>query len=147
MHIKLLDLDSQRRDNILNAALKEFALKGFDHASTNVIAKEARLSKALMFHYVNSKQDLFLFVFDYFNNLLQKEYFTLIDFSDSDLFRRLHHSYLLQIKLLKKYPWIFEFSKLSVTTNSAEINQALEKRAREQQSSCYERIFDERIRL
>ncbi|WP_220482729.1 TetR family transcriptional regulator [Fontibacillus panacisegetis] len=28
--------------------MKEFALKGFDNASTNVIAKEAGISKALI---------------------------------------------------------------------------------------------------
>lgn len=30
MCTKLLELESRRRDTILNAALKEFALKGFD---------------------------------------------------------------------------------------------------------------------
>ena len=65
---KLLELDTQRRDAILNAALKEFSLRGYDNASTNVIAKEAGISKALMFHYVSSKQDLFLAVYDYFAN-------------------------------------------------------------------------------
>lgn len=80
MLTKLLDLEPQRRDAILNAALKEFALRGFDNASTNVIAKEAGISKALMFHYVNNKQELFLFVYDYFTKLLDKEYFTKMNF-------------------------------------------------------------------
>jgi len=64
MPTKLLDLEPPRRNAILNAALKEFALRGFDNASTNVIAKEADISKALMFHYINSKQELFLLVYD-----------------------------------------------------------------------------------
>ena len=51
---KLLELDTQRRDAILNAALKEFSSQGYDNASTNVIAKEAGISKALMFHYVRN---------------------------------------------------------------------------------------------
>ncbi len=56
MPTKLLDLEPPRRNAILNAALKEFVSRGFDNASTNVIAKEAGISKALMFHYANSKQ-------------------------------------------------------------------------------------------
>lgn len=55
MATKLLDLSPQCRDAVLNAALKEFSLQGYDNASTNVIAKEAGISKALMFHYVSSK--------------------------------------------------------------------------------------------
>lgn len=142
MPTKLLDLEPQRRDAILNAALKEFVKRGFDNASTNVIAKDAGLSKALMFHYVNNKQDLFLFVYDYFTELLEKEYFTKLDFSEKDIFVRLRQSYLLQIDLIKQYPWIFEFSKLSIITKSDEANKALESRANKKQLSCDHQIFD-----
>ncbi len=142
MPIKLLDLESQRRDAILNAALKEFVLRGFDNASTNVIAKEAGISKALMFHYINNKQELFLLVYDYFTELLDKEYFTKMDFSEKDIFARLRQSYLLQIDLIKQYPWIFDFNKLSFVTTSGEVNKALENRASKNQSSCDHQIFD-----
>jgi TetR/AcrR family transcriptional regulator len=142
MSAKLLDLEPSRRDAILNAALKEFALKGFDDASTNVIAKEAGISKPLMFHYVNSKQELFLLVYDYFTKLLDHEYLAKMDFSEKDIFARLRRSYLLQIDLMKQYPWIFDFNKLSVVTNSKEINKAIEDRAGKRQLSCFRQIFD-----
>lgn len=142
MPIKLLDLEPPRRDAILNAALKEFTLRGFDNASTNIIAKESGISKALMFHYVKNKQELFLFVYDYFTELLDKEYFAKMDFSKKDIFDRLRQSYLLQIDLIKQYPWIFEFSKLSIMTKSDEVNKALENRANKRQSSCDHQIFD-----
>lgn len=142
MPAKLLDLESQRRDAILNAALKEFAFRGFESASTNVIAKEAGISKALMFHYVNDKQTFFLLVYDYFAELLDQEYFTRIDFTERDIFDRLRQSYLLQIELIKKYPHIFEFDKLSVVTKTDEINKALEKRAYQKRLSCEHQMFD-----
>lgn len=126
---KLFDLDIPRRDAILNAALKEFAIQGYDNASTNVIAKEAGISKALMFHYVNSKQELFFAVYDYFNQLLRKEYYQKMDHAETDIFARLRLSYLLQLELLKQYPWILDFHKLSATTNSDEINAELKKRS------------------
>lgn len=143
MLTKILDLDPLRKDAILNAALKEFSSQGYDRASTNVIAKEAGISKALMFHYVSSKQELFLFVYDYFSDLIKKDYFELMDYTEKDIFVRLRQSYLLQIKLSEKYPWIFEFHKLSNTTNSAEVNQELERRAHADHSSCYPKLFDE----
>lgn len=143
MLTKLLDLDSQRRNAILNAALKEFSSQGYDNASTNVIAKEAGISKALMFHYVSSKQELFLVVYDYFSDLIKKEYFELMNYDAKDIFDRLHQSYLLQIKLSEKYPWILEFNKLSRTTNSNEVNEELESRTHKEHSSCYPKLFDE----
>lgn len=49
-------LQEQRKAALLNAALREFAEYGYEQASTNRIAKEAGLSKPLMFHYVGNKQ-------------------------------------------------------------------------------------------
>lgn len=143
MPAKLLDLEPSRRDAVLNAALKEFALRGFDDASTNVIAKEAGISKALMFHYVKNKQELFLLVYDYFSALLDQEYFAKMNFLENDIFTRLRQSYLLQIDLLKQYPWIFDLNKLSAMTNSGEVNQALENRANKKQASCGPQLLDE----
>ncbi|MFA9560425.1 TetR/AcrR family transcriptional regulator [Evansella sp. AB-rgal1] len=139
---KLLDLEPLRRNAILNAALKEFALKGFDKASTNVIAKESGISKPLMFHYVGNKQELFLLVYDYFTEILNNEYFLKMDFTKKDIFDRLRQSYLLQLELIKQYPWIFELNKLSIITNSDEVNKELEKRDRKKQSSCGTEIFE-----
>lgn len=137
---KLLELDTQRRDAILNAALKEFSLQGYDNASTNVIAKEAGISKALMFHYVGGKQELFLVVYDFFSDLMEKEYFQVMNYDEKNIFNRLRQSYALQISLLKKYPWITEISNLSQITNSEEINKELKKR--KEHTRCYPKLFD-----
>ena len=88
MSAKLLNLEPGRRDAILNAALKEFVLEGYDKASTNVIAKEAGISKALMFHYVSSKQELFFWVYDYFDDLMKREYFERMDYEEKDIFNK-----------------------------------------------------------
>ncbi len=142
MLLKLINLESKRRDAILNAALKEFSTKGFDEASTNVIAKEAGISKGLMFHYVNSKKDLFLFLYDYCTDMINKEYFDLMNFNEKDIFERLRQSYLLQLELLQKHPWIFEFNKVGAVTRSDEINKELEDRLEGKQTLCYEAMFD-----
>lgn len=139
---KILNLESKRRDVILNAALQEFATKGFDDASTNVIAKESGISKGLLFHYVNSKKDLFLFLYDYCSDMINKEYLNVMNFNEKDIFERLRQSYLLQIELLKKHPWIFEFIKITGITRSDEINKELEKRVNGKQSVCQETMFD-----
>ncbi len=139
---KLTNLEEKRRDAILNAALEEFATKGFDEASTNAIAKEAGISKGLMFHYVNNKKDLFLFLYDYCTEKINEEYFNLMNFNERDIFERLWQSYLLQLELLHKHPWIFEFNKVSANTKSEEINKELEERQRGKQALCYESVFD-----
>src|SRR5690625_162215 len=89
MQLKISKLEPKRKDAILNAALKEFSTNGFDNASTNVIAKEAGISKGLMFHYITSKEKLFLFLYDYCVDRINKEYIDLMNFNEKDIFERL----------------------------------------------------------
>src|SRR5690625_3920976 len=142
MQLKILNTEPKKRDVILNAALKEFSLKGFDNASTNCTAKEAGISKGLMFHYINSKKDLFLFLYDYCADRINKEYIDLMNFNEKDIFERLRQSYILQIELLQQYPWIFDFIMITDITNSDEVNKKLEERVNEKLSRCQEEMFE-----
>ena len=49
------DVSTQRRTQILEAALKVFARKGFSNARTDDIAQEAGISKGLLYWYFESK--------------------------------------------------------------------------------------------
>ena len=60
-----INTEDAKIQGIINAALKEFAQRGYEEASTNRIAKAAGMSKALMFHYVKSKEELLLMLLDY----------------------------------------------------------------------------------
>ncbi len=140
--IKLSDLDEERRCSILNAALKEFAIKGYDNASTNIIARESGISKPLMFHYIGSKQELFLYVFDYFSELLNKEYYRMVSYDNPDILERLHQSFMLQLKLLKKHPWVFELNRLNNVTGSEEVNRQLEHRNTNKNTNCFPSLFE-----
>lgn len=57
---QLKQIRDKRREQIMNAALKVFAKKGFIGAKTNMIAKEAGLSEGLLYKYFKSKDELFV---------------------------------------------------------------------------------------
>lgn len=48
------------RQDILRAALREFARRGYDGATLRVIAKEARVDPALVYHYFGDKEGVFV---------------------------------------------------------------------------------------
>lgn len=54
------ELESQRRGQILKAALAVFARKGFHGATVAEIAREARLSEGTIYNYFRSKEDLLI---------------------------------------------------------------------------------------
>jgi AcrR family transcriptional regulator len=49
----------QSQERILEAALKEFAAKGFAGARVDVIARRARINKRMLYHYFGDKEGLF----------------------------------------------------------------------------------------
>ena len=49
----------QSQERILEAALKEFAAKGFAGARVDVIARLARINKRMLYHYFGDKEGLF----------------------------------------------------------------------------------------
>lgn len=47
-------------ERILKASIEEFAEKGYAAASTNSIAKKAKVAKGLLFYYFKSKENLYI---------------------------------------------------------------------------------------
>ncbi len=56
------NLDAQRRDRVLHAAMAEFGRHGYSGGSLNVIAREAGVAKGSLFQYFDDKFDLFAHV-------------------------------------------------------------------------------------
>lgn len=134
-------LDKNRKDAIINAALKEFATKGYDEASTIVIARNAGISKGLMFHYVNSKKEFFLFLCDYCSKIVREEYSELMNLNEKDLLERLRQSYILQLELLHRHPWILEFSRIITNEKSEQVRMELDQLFKMIKPICYETMF------
>ncbi|MCL2193139.1 MAG: TetR/AcrR family transcriptional regulator, partial [Treponema sp.] len=81
---KFLKLDDEKRDRILNAAMKEFRY-GYVKASTDIIVKEAGISKGLLFHYFGTKEQLYTFLVRHTSELVQKDYFDMINLGHKDI--------------------------------------------------------------
>ncbi|MCO7124537.1 TetR/AcrR family transcriptional regulator [Sporolactobacillus shoreicorticis] len=102
-------MDEPKEKAILDAAIHEFAIKGFDRASTNQIAKSSGVSKGLIFHYYDSKEKLFEESVDYAIRFTMKE----MDFENwklsSDMLADIRKICQMEIRVYKKYPDIYQF--------------------------------------
>lgn len=105
----LKNMDSEKRDRIINAALEEFSKNSFDKASTNTIVKNAGISKGLIFHYFNSKKSLHESLENYIIKTVVETLQDEIDWNETDFFNRLKHVAMIKGRLTLRYPSIFEF--------------------------------------
>lgn len=53
------ELTPERRRRLLQTAAREFAIKGYEHASLNAIIRDCDMRKSSFYHYVGSKAALF----------------------------------------------------------------------------------------
>ena len=69
-----LNLPKEKRDNIVNAAIDEFAEYGLENASTNRIVANSGISKGSFYQYFEDKQDVFMYLLTLLENE-KMEYF------------------------------------------------------------------------
>ena len=127
MNEKFFDLNREKQDRMINAALRIFAENGYRHASTDVIVKEAGISKGLLFHYFTNKLGLFSFLFDYSVKYMIFEYERLLSASETDYFTIRKEMERAKLNVLRSYPYMNEFIEKSLQENQLDVIQTIEE--------------------
>jgi len=141
MFSKFLNLQQEKQERILHAAMKEFAQNGFEKASTNEIIKEADISKGLLFYYFKNKKSLYLFLYDYCIELYTKEFYNKINMDETDIFIKLRECGLVKAELMIRYPEIFVFIEVAYREKSKNVKSDLELINSELTTSSYAKVF------
>lgn len=100
-----LQLDEEKRERVLGAAINEFADKNYNNASMNVVVKAAGISKGALFKYFKSKEGLFAFVYrmalgrvkDYLRQVRDES-------AEEDFFARLEKVMLAGLDFIHNHP-------------------------------------------
>jgi len=105
---KIMAMEPQKRDRVINAAMKEFT-KGFKDACTDTIVREAGISKGLLFHYFGTKEKLYSFILQNASDIMYSEYYSLINYQQQDIIEKIWQMTLLKMDLSFKHPALFDF--------------------------------------
>ncbi|MEJ8545997.1 TetR/AcrR family transcriptional regulator [Brevibacillus borstelensis] len=113
---------------LLNAALLEFAEKGYTLGSTNQIVQNAGISKGMLFHFFSNKKTLYLYIVDaclaYFETYLagcMRE-------RSSDLLDRVRELGMARMKLFYEEPVIYRLAVETFIRYPAEIREEIAER-------------------
>jgi len=139
---KFLNIDREKQQRVVNAALKEFANKGYDTASTNTMCREAGISKGLLFHYFTSKKDLYLYLYDYSVKQLSVKIHERVNVEERDFFERLKQISEVKFAILNTSPDLFAFLQTANLEESLEVGALLAERRRQAAESEYNKLFD-----
>lgn len=143
MYSKFLNLDKEKQDRIINAAIREFAQKGYDKASTNEIVKEAGISKGLLFHYFQNKKQLYIFLYEHMIDFLLEKIAEKINWDEKDIFVRYRQIALLKIEIYEVYPEMLNFAKSVYKDSSPAIKMDINRRAKELLEKSFNKLFSD----
>jgi TetR/AcrR family transcriptional regulator len=103
-----LNLPEAKQARIIQAALEEFADKGYPQASLNVIVARSGIAKGSLYQYFTDKTGIFLYIFDFAISLVRH---LLVQVKEStleeDFFTRLEKSLLAGLSFIKQHPQIY----------------------------------------
>lgn len=89
MQMKLFsELDSEKQQRIIDAALTEFAEYGYENGSTNRIVKNCGISKGSLFKYFENKEELYFYLIDTVSAQMAEEMRVDVSRLSRDLYER-----------------------------------------------------------
>jgi len=105
---KFMKLETDKQTRIINAAMKEFRY-GYKKASTDMIVKEAGISKGLLFHYFGTKEQLCIFLINLASDLMQRDFFDMMNLGNRDILESFWQVALLQKVIANRHPFLYDF--------------------------------------
>ena len=147
MYENFFALDRERRDRIINAAMGEFASKGFGRASTNEIAKKAGISKSLLFYYFASKENLFKFLLDYSFNFFISDINRHLGNLPTDVFDRWMAISAVKIKVAAQHPDLADFIQAAAKDETQNAQKPMESEYYANFTRDFSKIVNEGIDL
>lgn len=141
MYDKFHSLAEEKQQRIINAGLEVFGQYDYQHASTDLIAAKAGISKGLLFYYFKNKKQFYLFLYNYLieimTNLVVDEGFLAI----TDFFELFRYAVLKKEYILKKNPHIMEFSMRAFYSNKEAVSENLQAMTNDYEQMAFQKYF------
>lgn len=119
-----LKTTEEKRRDIINAGMACFGLNGYSKTSMNDIASAAGVSKASLFHYFDSKESFYVYLFDLANQAVQDRSVP----GGEDFFECLATATKIKMEVQTLYPSLQSFL-MKLAQDPSPISQAICKKA------------------
>ena len=136
-------LEEEKKTRIINAAMEEFAEKGFKRASTNSIVERAGISKGMLFYYFGSKEELFDFLFEYTMEFGKSHYLRNLSGETGDFLERCIKLTEIKRQVLSDFPLLGRFLESLYLPENQEHFKKYQKGADEIYEGVRKKLYDD----
>lgn len=134
-------LTEEKRQNIINAALEVFSRSDYKRASTDDIAAGAGISKGLLFYYFHNKKSLYLYLFDYIEQVMRENLSSSDLWGVTDFFDFLELGAERKAEIQRKNPAIMDFSVRAFYSKDEEVSGDMAERLIAKMNSAFGDYF------
>lgn len=140
MFEKFESLPNEKQENIMRAMIQCFSVHGYSKTSVNDIAKKANVSKALLFHYFENKEHMYIYTNQYVNQIIVNEPIN----ESTDFFEIVKNFMRIRSDVDARFPGIYnlflEFSKKNEQIDIPDFSQQLQNTINQSVQSCFENV-------
>lgn len=113
-------MNKEKQTSILKTAIKRFTKHGLNKTTLDEVARDIRLSKATLYHYFTSKEDLFLASIKYEGSIFLEEIKQIFDTEETLLKNKLLEYYKVKRDFLLKHRLLYDILLLYYTDTISE---------------------------
>lgn len=133
---------SDARSRILDAAVRELVARGLAAASTNAIARRARVAKGLVFHYFPSKDELVSAAYEHVAVPLTDALLAVPAPWPRDLFERLHAFTLHRLRVFQHDPLTYQLVMMIASDAPPAVRERVDARLAELRARAWPRFLE-----
>ena len=142
MQMKLfLELDSEKQQRIIDAALTEFAEYGYENGSTNRIVKNCGISKGSLFKYFENKEELYFYLIDTVSAQMAEEMRFDVSRLSRDLYERVIEYSVAEISWYVTKPVKGRFLIGVASETGSDIGRKIVERYGDKSTDIYEALL------
>lgn len=142
MQMKLFsELDSEKQQRIIDAALTEFAEYGYENGSTNRIVKNCGISKGSLFKYFENKEELYFYLIDTVSAQMAEEMRVDVSRLSKDLYERVIEYSVAEISWYVTNPVKGRFLIGVASETGSDIGRKIVERYGDKSTDIYEALL------
>lgn len=100
-------MEKERKHQIIRAAIKRFQKHGLKKTTLDEVARDLRIGKATIYHYFNSKEELYFDCLKFETSLLKTDMSIIFDNAETNIFQKLNDYLILKESIRDKYKLLF----------------------------------------
>ena len=140
------NLEAEKKNRIIDAAVKEFAAHPYLKTSINRIIEQADISKGSFYQYFKNKKDLYKYIIDQASDAKMKFLGQKMqDYQKLEFFELLRELFIAGIQFKREYPLFSEIGDRLLNGSNESLKEEIYAESRPKSNEFFEQILKEAV--